>query len=1465
MNPFPGLRPFEMQEKYLFFGREDQTVELLKRLGQARFMAVVGTSGSGKSSLVRAGLLPELHGGTMTDAGSSWEIAVMRPGGDPLTNLARSLEDSGIYDTDEEGYYRHLRAMLGRSTMGLVEAVSQSTLEKEDNLLIVVDQFEEIFRFRSSSGKHAEEAANFISLLLEATQQTGKSVFVTITMRSDFLGDCSQFRGLAEAVNEGEYLIPRLNRNQRRLAIEGPVKVGGKQIEARLVQQLLNDIGDDPDQLPILQHALMRTWEYHEKAGGEGALDLDDYEATGGMKEALSRHADEVYEELQSEEERIYCERIFKALTERVSGGRGIRRPMALSELAEVVGADDPNKLIPVIEAYRAAGRTFLMPPDSIALGPKIVIDISHESLMRVWQHLVGWVDEESQSARIYRRLADTAQLFKENKAGLYRDPDLQISLSWRDQNNPTEAWADRYYPGYKGAMAFLDESHETAIAEEKAKEEARKRELEQARRLAEEERRSKSLWQKLVWTFGVAVIAVAGGLYYIAESREIIRDNLSRVNLKEANRLVDSNQQDEAISLLAKTIEDNPAYEAASVRLLSLLDNTALPLDIQTVHSIGNGYNIINTSKSIEVYPKFNLITERSRKENRTRYRLIDLEDKKTIYEVESENALWASDVTNDGKYFYHMEYDRVSKMQLNIIEINSNNRYEVEISEGPGFDISKSGDVISYIIPESGFEIKSTFENRILLSYYPNTDIEGIPFRLALSPNGKFAILASKTKKGFDVKYFDIYEKSSRIIKKYDFDPFGVNYNFSNDLDSVFITSTGMKSDNYVSVNEMINIKSGSIIDLRAGMDGSPNTPFSFLNDGLIVSRAGGGGLAMSSYPFGNFKTLKGHSDGVYTVNLSHDGMIMATGSRDRTVRLWNTLNGEQLSSPIRFPGSIYSVKFSLDGRTIFVSVSNGTLYSIRYPFSKSEPTSRVFTAGGNNQDRYDSSSDKFSVLNSSQVLTMVDLKGNRTFSFKDLESGLLTRGGRRYYSYDVNWEKNIVRYLSTNQKTNIYLNTYNLDDNKHIDKYMLPSDTMRVSLSQGGQSISTISDKKIVSIVDSESKKLIYEPYEVDRRFYMPINIGNEDLLYAYGYSVGQFYDNKTGMKLGPLFDIARSRVSFLNKKKIYILRGGDSSVVYLCKNKLKNIIPLELGQAYESLVVDKSESLVAIATEDGRVSIWDIEEGVALSTLKHESVVDGMVFHPFNNRYLFTFVNGKIYGWDRNERNLFMGPVSISRGSGLFINSDGSILTAMGYSGRVYRFPIQIPEYGFDYSNWLPNLANSIVRYKVNSFGGYEEISDKELAILRNNSLRNVSGQNNVNWVNWLMSTNSNPNVNSIDNETRNDIVKSLVNSDNISDLSKALHLKPSDPLLLADFSYHLLMSGDPKLNKRRVSYYIGKARDLGVNNSAIYYRSAQIEEIFNNQMASLQYITRAIELNKENKIYLNFKKKLLQNN
>ena len=195
----------------------------------------------------------------MTAAGSHWEVVVMRPGGDPLTNLAAALVEADLYDPDEDGIVDQVRTTLDRSAPGLSEAVRQSDVEKGTNVLVVVDQFEEIFRFREQGGQSHQEALAFVKLLLEASQQQNTPAYIVLTMRSDYLGDCAQFRGLAQAVNEGEFLIPRLTRNQRRSAISGPVQVGGAEISKRLLTKLLNDVGDDPDQLPVLQHALMRT------------------------------------------------------------------------------------------------------------------------------------------------------------------------------------------------------------------------------------------------------------------------------------------------------------------------------------------------------------------------------------------------------------------------------------------------------------------------------------------------------------------------------------------------------------------------------------------------------------------------------------------------------------------------------------------------------------------------------------------------------------------------------------------------------------------------------------------------------------------------------------------------------------------------------------------------------------------------------------------------------------------------------------------------------------------------------------------------------------------------------------------------------------------------------------------------------------------------------------------------------
>src|SRR3954468_11305949 len=175
-NPFPGLRPFETDEYRLFFGREGQSDALLERLERSRFLAVVGTSGSGKSSLVRAGLLPALRGGMMAGAGAGWRVAVARPGHDPLGNLARSLAEEGVLASACVGFQQEEReavieATLGGGSLGLVDATRAARLGAE-KLLVVIDQFEELFRFRAARTAAAEdEAFAFVKLLLEAARQ----------------------------------------------------------------------------------------------------------------------------------------------------------------------------------------------------------------------------------------------------------------------------------------------------------------------------------------------------------------------------------------------------------------------------------------------------------------------------------------------------------------------------------------------------------------------------------------------------------------------------------------------------------------------------------------------------------------------------------------------------------------------------------------------------------------------------------------------------------------------------------------------------------------------------------------------------------------------------------------------------------------------------------------------------------------------------------------------------------------------------------------------------------------------------------------------------------------------------------------------------------------------------------------------------------------------------------------------
>jgi energy-coupling factor transporter ATP-binding protein EcfA2 len=486
-NPYPGLRPFHDDEEHLFFGRERQVDAMVDKLRATGFLAVLGASGSGKSSLVNCGLRPALYRGLMDTAGSAWRTAQFRPGNRVMRALATALCAKGALferlHSEDFSAEALVESTLRSSRLGLIDAYSEAHLPPGTQLLLVVDQFEELFRYRSlaatgaSAAKVQEhglgaDAVAFVNLLLAVREQPGCPIHVVITMRSDFLGDCAQFHGLPEALNVGQYLVPRLTRAERRMAITGPAGVEGASISPVLLTRLVNDVGDNPDQLSILQHALNQTWAKWDAEGRPGGeLQLSHYEAIGTMSAALDNHARRVFNTLDATQKTL-AQRLFKVLTDSGTDARGIRRPTTFATLCEITQAR-PEAMLAVMAVFREPSCSFLMPALAETVDANTVIDISHESLMRVWKQLQDWGVEEAQAAQMLRRLADSAKAYPEGKESLWQDPKLQLALNWERQQQPNAAWARLYGVELAPAVKFLRES-EAARAEVAAAAKAR-------------------------------------------------------------------------------------------------------------------------------------------------------------------------------------------------------------------------------------------------------------------------------------------------------------------------------------------------------------------------------------------------------------------------------------------------------------------------------------------------------------------------------------------------------------------------------------------------------------------------------------------------------------------------------------------------------------------------------------------------------------------------------------------------------------------------------------------------------------------------------------------------------------------------------------------------------------------------------------------------------------------------------
>jgi WD40 repeat protein/energy-coupling factor transporter ATP-binding protein EcfA2 len=469
--PYPGLRPFAREEAELFFGRGEQIEQMLSVLEERRFLAVVGSSGCGKSSLVQAGLLPAIQNGFLTGVSPACRFVITRPGNAPFSRLAESIEAVGGGRDFNPGSASFTEATLRSGPAGLLDALSDVGLDDRFDVLILVDQFEELFRLEdlrqedAGDGKNPsaarDEAVAFVNLLLNTVRQP-RPIPVVITMRSDWIGRCDAYDGLPEAVCQSQFLTPRMNRGRLREAVEGPPRLFDATIEPELVNRVLNEIGNEHDQLPLMQHALMRTWhvasERWSRDGAKRILTREDYEKVGGFSSALSMHLEEAWKELRTPQKEHIARHLFLLMRKGGDHGALTRRMTSVKEVAEVADAD-VETIGQVVNLFRQDHRNFIVVSPPGAVRPDSDLDISHEALLRQWARLARWAKDEVESEDRYQQLATAADRWQDGDGGLWRPPELDLALKWCEAARPTEAWARRYGGNFNAAIKFLQAS----------------------------------------------------------------------------------------------------------------------------------------------------------------------------------------------------------------------------------------------------------------------------------------------------------------------------------------------------------------------------------------------------------------------------------------------------------------------------------------------------------------------------------------------------------------------------------------------------------------------------------------------------------------------------------------------------------------------------------------------------------------------------------------------------------------------------------------------------------------------------------------------------------------------------------------------------------------------------------------------------------------------------------------------
>jgi WD40 repeat protein/DNA-binding SARP family transcriptional activator len=545
--PYKGLARFEQDDAEFFFGRERLVAELVTHLVGAGLVGLVGPSGSGKSSLVRAGLLPALADGVLPGS-KGWRKMLLRPGEHPMAELGQAL---GLGDSISVAIATGGGgATVGDSRDAREDSASGHNLvleasnEARRRLLLVVDQFEEAFTICRDE---AERAA-FLTTLVEAAQ-ADISVTVVVAVRADYYGHCAANPALASLLAANHLLVGPMDAGELRRAIELPARRARLQLELGLAEAMIGEVAEEPGGLPLLSCALLESWQHRHGR----TLTLAAYQQAGGVRGAVARLAERAWLALDPQDQSV-ARRILLRLAGPGEGEAAVRRRVPLDEVAPT---DDERgrRVLDVLVDQRLVTKS----QDSV--------EVAHEALLREWPRLRGWLEEDVQGRALHRHLIGTAQEWNrsERDSGeLYRGARLTGALDWAATHDADLNQLER---------EFLDASR--AAAEHEIAD-ARRRADQEARRAQHEARISRRLRAALAGLAVVLVLAlVAGGLALTLRGRAERQALVADSRRLGAQALLED-QLDRSLLLARQGIALDDSLETRSDLLAALLRSPA-------------------------------------------------------------------------------------------------------------------------------------------------------------------------------------------------------------------------------------------------------------------------------------------------------------------------------------------------------------------------------------------------------------------------------------------------------------------------------------------------------------------------------------------------------------------------------------------------------------------------------------------------------------------------------------------------------------------------------------------------------------------------------------------------------------------------------------------------------------------------------------------------------------------------